>query len=194
MKEPNEMESQLRAPGAGLPKIELWIVRWRFGRVCKQLDQEKAARLIAAEHASLLRLVRSRTPEECGRRVLIDRLRGMEDSSRFWSVYMALEHLRIVNESIAQGIGELSAGRIPGGKVSTAAVNPRPDSGEEVVAEFTRSCEALAGAEKTMKVTNNRHLHPWFGRLDAHGWHVLAGFHMRLHRNQIEKILEELDS
>ncbi len=189
MKDPIEIESQLESPGAGLPKIELWIARWMFRRACRNLDREKASRLIATEQALILKLVRSRSPEECARRVLIDRLRGLEDSSRYWSVYMTLDHLRIVNEAIAPGIVALSAGLVPDGEASTATVKPRPDIGEEVVPEFTRSCEKLAEAQKGMQTTTARYAHPWFGPLDTHGWHVMAGFHMRLHRGQVETIL-----
>lgn len=194
MKSTTEIESRLDAPGAGLPKIELWIARRIFRRHCKNLDREKAARLIATERTSLLKIVQARTPEECSRRLLIDRLRGLEDSSRYWSVYMTLDHLRIVNEAVAHGIVELSAGRVPEGESSTATVKPRPDIGEEVVAEFIRSCEALVEAENGLKVTDARYAHPWFGPLDSHEWHVMAGFHMRLHHREVDKILKGVDS
>lgn len=192
MKSPTEIESRLEAPGAGLPIMELWIARWMFRRACRRLDQDQAARLIVVEQASILKLVRSKSPEQCSRRVLIDRLRGLEDSSRYWSIYMTLDHLRIVNEAIASGIIALSQGQVPEGEASTATVKPRPDIGEEVVPEFVNSCEALAEAEKGMQNTDARYAHPWFGPLDTHGWHVMAGFHMRLHRGQIEKIRETL--
>jgi len=34
--------------------------------------------------------------------------------------------------------------------------------------------------------------HPWFGPLDAAGWHALAAGHMAIHRVQIERILQGL--
>lgn len=37
--------------------------------------------------------------------------------------------------------------------------------------------------------TRARFPHPWFGPMDAHGWHALAGGHMSIHRVQIERIL-----
>ncbi|MBX3389322.1 MAG: hypothetical protein KF691_07680 [Phycisphaeraceae bacterium] len=40
-------------------------------------------------------------------RVLIPRLRGLEDSSRYWSVWMMLDHLRIVNSQVAMVIASL---------------------------------------------------------------------------------------
>ena len=37
--------------------------------------------------------------------------------------------------------------------------------------------------------TKLRHAHPWFGPLDAAGWHAMAAMHMGIHRKQIERIL-----
>ena len=37
--------------------------------------------------------------------------------------------------------------------------------------------------------TAQSHRHPWFGPLDAAGWHALTAFHTALHRRQIERIL-----
>lgn len=184
-----EIEARLSAPGAGLPKIELWVARWMVGRACRKLDRRKAAQVITSERAALVEIAHNWTPEKCATRVLIKRLPGLEDSSRYWSVYMTLDHLRIVNEAVARIIVELSAERVPDGKASTATVKPRADIGEEVVMEFDRSCQALVEAEKAMETTSARYSHPWFGPLDTHGWHVMAGFHMRLHRGQIDRIL-----
>lgn len=41
--------------------------------------------------------------------VLIDRVVGIEDSSRYWSVFMVLDHLRIVDEGMTQIIQALFA-------------------------------------------------------------------------------------
>jgi hypothetical protein len=37
-----------------------------------------------------------------------------------------------------------------------------------------------------------RYEHPWFGPLDAFGWHALAAGHIRIHREQIERIVAKL--
>jgi len=44
------------------------------------------------------------------KRLLIPRLRGMEDSSRNWSVWMTLDHLRIIHGSFIGVIGTLVKG------------------------------------------------------------------------------------
>ena len=40
--------------------------------------------------------------------------------------------------------------------------------------------------------TELSYAHPWFGPLDAAGWHALAAGHLAIHRVQIERILKGL--
>lgn len=124
-------------------------------------------------------------------RILIPRLRGLEDSSRFWSVSMTLDHLRIVNDQIVRVIGSLTRGVVPEGRASTAAVKPRDDVSAAAAAEYEASCDRLLGlaAETTDLRTPLRYAHPWFGPLDAAGWHAMAAMHMGIHRAQIARII-----
>ena len=176
-----------------MPRPELLIARVRFGRLRKKLNREQILELLYEEMREAIRLV-----ESCGddgnRRVLIKRLRGMEDSSRYWSVYMVLEHLRIVNQGVAGIMELLGRGVVPDGRVSTADVKPKPDVDSTVIAAFQLSCEAVADAAESIAdlTTATKHEHPWFGPLNAAGWFVLAAFHVRLHRGQIERIMRGL--
>jgi hypothetical protein len=43
--------------------------------------------------------------------VLINRIARIEDSSRYWSVFMVLDHLRIVDEGITRIVEELTNDR-----------------------------------------------------------------------------------
>lgn len=144
------------------------------------------------ERCAIADLCRGRDEATLQRQVLIPRLRGLEASSRFWSVYMTLEHLRIVNRSITHVIRELAQGRVPPGQASTAAVKPAADMGAEIVAPYKASCEAFLAEVSTHPNlrTARRYAHPWFGPLDAAGWHALAAIHMGIHRNQIQRILQ----
>ena len=181
---------KLAPPGAGLPPVELFIGRSIFYLKCFQSRTQAAAKF-AQEEARILALVKGCTEEQAARRVLIKRLAGMEDSSRFWSVWMTLEHLRIMNLAIGESIRSLGKGKVPTRVANTAAVKPSPDVSSEIVHEFTRSCQFVTkcvAAVPNLK-THTRYLHPWFGPLNAAGWHVMAGFHMGLHRAQIEKIV-----
>lgn len=186
----SEPEPRLAPPGAGLPLPELLVARARFRlrRILGTRDRFDAD--MRAERAAIAALVAATSPADAGRRVLIARPRGLEDSSRFWSVWMTLDHLRIVNEAIAGVIRLLAAGRTPDRAASTAAVKPSLDADAGVLAVYERSCDAVlaAAASVTDLRTAARHPHPWFGPLDAHSWHALAGMHMRIHRVQLERI------
>jgi DinB superfamily len=187
---------RLAAPGAGLPKPELFAARLIFGWYRSRATRESAAALIVTERDALLALTRSLSKEAAARPTLIPRLRGLEDSSRNWSVFMTLEHLRIVNADVAEAIALLAQGRVPERVVSTAAVKPAAGIGPEVVAAFAAGCAALAATVAGVAElrTQARYAHPWFGPLDAAGWHAMAGFHLRLHRKQVEQIAVALRS
>ncbi|MCX6950855.1 MAG: DinB family protein [Verrucomicrobia bacterium] len=184
----------LAPPGAGLPAYELFIARRLFAARCLVTSRTAAVALIATERAAIDALVRPCDPALAAPRVLIPRPRGLEDSSRHWSVWMTLEHLRLVNEGVAATIRELVTGRVPPGVASPANVKPTPSVDARVLAAFDASCETLAraGREAASLRTPVRYVHPWFGPLDAARWQVLGGMHLGLHRRQIETILATL--
>lgn len=185
---------KLAPPGAGIPAIERVIGgaifafnRWRGTR-------EKFTANFVAERKAIARLYQSPDSRLLSERVLIPRLRGLEDSSRFWSVWMTLDHLRIVNSQITGVIKSLTHGRIPEGRASTAAVKPSPAVGPDVPVEYEKSCDHFIAvvASCTNLRTSISYAHPWFGQLDAAGWHAMAGMHMGIHRAQIATILATL--
>lgn len=183
---------RLAPPGAGIPVIERFIGgvllslrRWRSSR-------EQIAAEFSAERELIARLYGGPDEGTLRTRVLIPRLRGLEDSSRNWSVLMTLDHLRIVNDQISPVIRQLVQGRVPEGAASTAAVKPRPGVGPDVIAAYEGSCDhftATVASQGDLR-TRARYAHPWFGPLDAAGWHAMAAVHMRIHRNQIVQILD----
>lgn len=184
-------QPQLAPPGAGLPFPENLIARCLLG--WKRLTGNSAdftAHFIR-EREVIRRLIECLDETTLSRRVLIPRPRGLEDSSRDWSVLMTLDHLRIVHHAFIGVIGTLAREEVPDGVVSTAAVKPDPAVGMRVIAAYEASCDALLESLASVKNfrTQARHRHPWFGPMDAHGWHALAGGHMSIHRVQIERIL-----
>ena len=132
----SKSEPKLAAPGAGLHKIELMAARLLFAKQLKKGSRESFIQSFQAERENIRALLRQSSPEFANKRVLIDRIRGIEDSSRFWSIWMTLEHLRIVHVGITRTITDLASNRVPPGKVSTAAVKPNPNVNATVVAEF----------------------------------------------------------
>jgi DinB superfamily len=188
------VEPDLAPPGAGLPRIELFIGRRLFARRLRHGTRDSFTAEFAAERAAIAALVKSCDPASAARRVLIPRVRGMEDSSRNWSVWMTLDHLRIVNGGITRTIGALAKGVVPPGNANTAAVKPSPDATGAVVAEYESSCDAFLTQVAAINdsKTAARFAHPWFGPLDAFGWVAMAANHMGIHRVQLERIIEGL--
>jgi uncharacterized damage-inducible protein DinB len=184
-------QTQLAPPGAGLPFPENLIARCllRWKRLTGNSADFTAHFL--RERETISRLISNLDETTLSRRVLIERPRGLEDSSRNWSILMTLDHLRIVHMAFIGVIRSLTNGRVPEGEASTAAVKPDPTVSLDVIGEYEASCDALLetlAAVKNFK-TQTRYSHPWFGPMDAHGWHALAAGHMSIHRTQIQRIL-----
>jgi len=172
------------------------MVGWLRLAIAARQGAAAASKLMRREQAAIHRVVQQISPAEAGVRVLVPRLRGLEDSSRWWSVWMTLDHLRIVNDSIAGVISVLGSERAPAGQVSTAAVKPSPDAGPGVLAAFDASCDAIerAVAELPRPRSTERFAHPWFGPLDTAGWHAMAAMHMSIHLAQLHAIVRGLAS
>jgi hypothetical protein len=191
-----QTEPKLAAPGAGLPGPELFVGRLLFALRRLTGDRASFDARFREERELIQALVRSCDAESLARRVLIRRPFGLEDSSRYWSVWMTLEHLRIVHHQLARVIGALTREMIPEGRASTAAVKPGSEVTAAVVAAYEESCDALLEvlAASPNLNTTARFAHPWFGPLNAAGWHALAAGHLGIHRVQIERILAGLSS
>ncbi len=188
-------EPQLAAPGAGLPFPENLAARCLLG--WKRITGNSGAFTahFIREREAIRRLIGNLDEATLSRRILIRRPRGLEDSSRNWSVLMTLDHLRIVHHAFIGVIETLTSEQVPAGEASTAAVKPDPAVTMDVIPEYEASCNALLAGVATVGnfKTRARYAHPWFGPMDAHGWHALAGGHMSIHRVQIERILAGSD-
>jgi len=181
---------KLAPPGAGLPRPELLVARLLFALRRRTGTPAAFTAHFLAERQAVGALIAPCDAATGARRVLIQRLRGLEDSSRNWSVWMTLDHLRIVHLAVAEIITALKSETVREGTASTAAVKPSPAADIGIIGPYEASCDALlatvAGAPDLK--TRARFAHPWFGPLDAAGWHALAGIHLRIHRVQLERI------
>ena len=187
-------EPKLAPPGAGLPAVELFIGRRLFALRRMTGNRETFNARFHTERELIRTLVSGCDAESGACRVLIKRPLGLEDSSRYWSVWMTLDHLRIVHGEFLRVIAALTQGMMPEGEASTAAVKPAVAVGPVVVDAYEASCDALLAvvAAAPDLETPLRFAHPWFGPQNAAGWHALAGGHMGIHRVQIQRILAGL--
>ena len=180
----------LQPPGAGLPPLELRaaraLFRWRQWRT----SRSEVAVLFEEEKGKILQLAAREDAESGRQQVLIHRLRGLEDSSRFWSVFMTLDHLCIVNLGTTDTIARLARDESPTRVASTAAVKPSASADQTTIDRFVTVCNTFERTVDAIHDLRSRKTwdHPWFGPLNAAGWHFLTAFHMGLHRRQIEAI------
>jgi hypothetical protein len=189
-----EPEVQLQPPGAGLPAVELFAARLGFRALNLFVSRKGASTWFRNEADRILALARSLKPEDATRRVLIPRLSGLEDSSRYWSVCMTLEHLVIVDSVVVRVIEALVAGVVPKGEASTAAVKPSPTTDIAAIDRFEATArDYLARVEGLSDLrTKHSYRHPWFGPLNGLGWHRMVALHHRIHRKQVERIIRLL--
>lgn len=184
-------DAKLAPPGAGLPASERRVASFGFGLLRALLGRRRTEAWLRAETARVLAIVRGLTPQQATRQVLVPRPFGLEDSSRNWSPGMVVEHLVIVDDGIAGVVEALCDGRDFGREVRIADVKPSPGAGTE---QWPRLEAALAGYLARIAAiadlrSARRHAHPWFGPLDAHGWHTLAALHTMIHRRQLEAVV-----
>jgi|JI10StandDraft_1071094.scaffolds.fasta_scaffold09979_2 hypothetical protein len=192
--EPKLDKPKLDKPGAGLPFIEWAVAKYIvFPRRFKNSSKEKALADFAEQSDKILKLARGLSSEQLVERRLIARLQGLEDSSRYWSVAMTLDHLTIVGNLMSHAVIELSKGNNALKVVGTAEVKPGAAADaarslkdfEEMTERFLLEV-GKANIDVHSKVT---HPHPWFGPLNAYQWLVFAAPHENIHLRQIEAIV-----
>jgi len=189
MKSPIDLE----APGAGLPKWQLTIIKPLFHIISSRLPREKVKALYITERQTIIDIVTPLDPTVASTQTLIPRLAGIEDSSRFWSVYMTLEHLSTVDTGVSGIIKQLCAGCPIDSIVRTENVKPSEDADQTALPTFellTQKNSSTLNRIDTLDHTTT-HPHPWFGPITARQWNFLIAIHLRIHRKQIESILAE---
>ena len=191
---PNPNAPALQPPGAGLPWWERLAAKYVvFPRACRRLGWAGAAELFQAEGARVLAIWDSLPAGRLAERVLIRRFAGIEDSSRYWSAEMTVEHLTVVGAGIRHIVRSLRRGDAIDRPARVEDVKPRGEAGPAAVrAVFVRLLADVAEEEKVEPPippgVGPRHAHPWFGPIDAFRWHALLGIHQGLHRRQLDAI------
>jgi hypothetical protein len=126
--------------------------------------------------------------------VKVPPMRGVDEDMRDWSFYMILEHNTIVNRSISATIQQLVHGETLSG---AAAIDPKKDvipsqsAAEEQLQAFKNSVNDHVGIMANLgKFRGTRTApHPIFGDFDAHNWHCMFSFHLRLHYKQAAHVV-----
>lgn len=181
----------LESPGAGLPAFELTWLRLLFRLACRLISKSLGLRWFHFETRKILALANRVSAAQGSVPVLIKRIAGIEDSSRYWSVFMVLDHLRIVDEGITLIVTTLTGNRLFPQEVRIQDVKPNPASGHETIDRFLKTADGYESTVISLGTLGQtlRHPHPWFGPMTAHDWHCLAAIHHWVHRRQLERIV-----
>jgi hypothetical protein len=199
MSQPNTTapEPKLAAPGAGVPfpqKVMMRFIVKPF--IASRTPWEKAEKNFHRINEKILAAIEGLNETQLSTRVLVPPQIGLEDSSRYWSIKMALEHLVIVSTQMMMLIPALTRGVIPPGKADTGAVKPHVDVKLQdaltqykklITQDFDQLNAAIADRNSKTKF-----YHPWFGQMTAQHWYWLLGQHHAIHLKQIREIKKRL--
>jgi hypothetical protein len=190
--EDDDIQKSLAPPGAGLPIVQAFVLRHLvFPAYCLTTSWDKALAAFQAEGQKMIALAEPLSAEQLQRRVVVKAPMGIEDSSRYWSASMVLEHLIEVGSRIAVGIVELTHGTPVTVKTDIADVKPKGGKGSQIVQDFRQflgDYSRIVSKDIGDRNSGSRHPHPWFGELNAHQWVCLGAVHQSIHRKQMERI------
>ena len=189
---------QLDPPGAGLPLVNRLAAQWfLLPAFYRKNSSAQAHQLFLGLGGKLADLAGTLSDEQLATRVLVPPQRGLEDSSRWWSAAMVLEHLMIVDALFVSAVVSLSRGIVPAEQVGTADVKPSGAraAGEVPAAfrEFLKEADRRLGDRVEPLRTDVRYPHPWFGPLTAHQWICMAAIHHGIHLQQLKAVVAGLN-
>jgi len=185
----------LAAPGAGIPLRQKLLLRiYVKPFIAAKSSPESSQKNFEKVTEKILKELEGLTAEELNQKVLVPPQAGLEDSSRFWSIAMTLEHLGIAGRKISLAVMALSQNQPINEKADIGKLKPFGQmSSAESLQDFKKF--ALEEFSKTPLPTlnpKNRFHHPWFGLMNNREWYWLLGVHQSLHLKQIREIKKGL--
>lgn len=186
--------NEFQPPGHGLPRLENIWLNSIFKTGLLFWSDQHALNLYARESQSTFHLVDDCDYDFASTQTMVPKLLGIEDSSRYWSLFMVLDHLIQVDRTIMRVIDVLVDGVIPRGIIDIADYKPSNEVGSETLEQFSEcrreyQQQMQSLLDRKVRLRNTvRFSHPWFGPMSAHGWHCLAAVHQRIHGKQARKI------
>jgi hypothetical protein len=188
-------EPQLAKPGAGLPLFQRLYLRYYLGPfVAKKTSIQKSKLMYEGFIKKIINCAKSIPEAKRSTRVLVMPIAGLEDSSRYWSVNMLLEHLDVVSLNFRKIILALSHNQDPGVLVDVSKVKPKTND-SAILANFKMNAPHLfADILKEVKDLNSKktHYHPWFGEINLQQWLWLLATHNAIHWKQLKAIRDGL--
>ena len=104
-----EIQNKLEKAGHGLPKIDAIFLRYiGFPLLKSFISWDNAMKFFEYQGKEILNLVKDLPKDKLFKKVLIPKIFGVEDNSRYYSPAMVLWHLIYVGECLQEGIVNLS--------------------------------------------------------------------------------------
>lgn len=189
-------EIKLEAPGKGLPFFDALFMKLFVGPFVSRRDSaEKNWQRFDFLNKKILLAVKDVSLENMHRKVLVPKLKAIEDSSRYWSLADTLEHIELVGDKISYAIELLCKNEVPQVVVNIADYKPVGKYAEtDPRPAFAAFNERTQAKLRSQNITLNPPLyyHPWLGKLSALQWLWLMSGHSGIHYNQIKHILKRL--
>lgn len=193
-KEDIEIQNKLEKPGHGLPKIDaIFLKHVGFPILKTFISWDNAMKFFEYEGKEILNLVKDLPKDKLFKKVLIPKIFGIEDNSRYYSPAMVLWHLLYVGETLQEGIVSLSKNEKIDFTVKIENFKPFVQIDEDIVEKyekFLNNYKKFIERNIENKYINNCLSHPWFGCLNPHQWLVMSAIHQMVHKRQIKKILK----
>jgi len=171
-------------------KSNMSLLRFIIRRKFQLTSRGGADRCIRKEAARSVALARELGPERAATPVRVPKMPGVDEDMRDWSILETLEHNRIVNGMMMRVFDHLANDAPEPPKVDTKRdVMPVGElEFDQVTDGFDESVSAFLAATNKPERTRGtaRRRHPLFGPFDAHMWHCMMGFHLMVHRRQME--------
>ncbi len=190
-------EPKLEKPGAGIPFLERMVLRFYYGPFVANKSEWKDSRVRFEKLTTkVLQIIEGLSDEQLSKKILVPPQKGLEDSSRYWSIAMTLEHIVIVSRGIERILEGLTSGKKLNLVFSIADVKPPGKvSAQESLKMFRNLKENLLNdLDQKMKDLESpmKQFHPWMGMINARQWYWLLGVHVGIHLKQIIEIKKQL--
>jgi len=194
----SQIIQSLAQAGAGLPTYKRIAAKYvMFPLLNRSISWEKAWDIYDKEGEKIIAMASALSKEQLFQRVLVPRLFGLEDNSRYYSVAMVIEHLLIVGNALTVRLPILSQGKTLPNHVKIEDVKPYTEIDEDIVEKFADFMstyrEKLDASVKNIYIDNTSD-HPWFGAFNPKQWSILGMVHQTVHRRQIEAIIKNIDT
>lgn len=193
-KEDLQIQNNLEKAGHGLPKIDaIFLKHVGFPILKTFISWDNAMKFFEYEGKEILNLVKDLPKDKLFKKVLIPKIFGIEDNSRYYSPAMVLWHLIYVGVTLQEGIVSLSKNEKIDFTVKIENFKPFVEINEDIVEKyenFLNNYKKFIETNVEYKYINNCLSHPWFGCLNPHQWLVMSAIHQMVHQRQIKKILK----